>query len=241
MRRATLTGRCRIPCVAMTLVSLLLLFFSCTIVPDEEEKAEGDKGEKLEIYFVDDTFKPDEYVDAIWEDKVVPYFRSKCLPIGEILPLWGEDQEAAGKTFGYREKEEGSAWNFRVKGTGVIVEVNTASRASTVDVDIDPADGSADVRIQIGPVIKDTAIRDTLEFISFTDFTNQLEFARLSNAINKMVNKTVTGSLDRENLMGKRITFHGAFTQLQDSDTIRITPVSLEVNYEARMKKKINS
>ena len=62
------------------------------------------------------------------------------------------------------------------------------------------------------------------------DFTNQLEFARLSNAINKMVNKTATGSLDRENLMGKRISFHGAFTQLQDSDTIRITPVSLEVN-----------
>ena len=44
-----------------------------------------------------------------------------------------------------------------------------------------------------------------------------------------MVNKTVTGELDRDNLMGKGISFYGAFTQLQDSDLIRITPVTLEV------------
>jgi predicted lipoprotein len=214
----------------MSLVVLLLLLFSCTIVPDEEEKAEGgDKGDKLQIYFVDDKFKPDEYVEAIWDDKVVPYFRSKCLPIGEILPLWSEDQEAAGKKYGYREKAEGSPWNFRAKGTGVIVEVNTASRASTVAVDLDPPDGAAELVIQIGPVIKDTGVRDALEFISFTDFTNQLEFARLSNAFNKKINTAVLSSLDRENLMGRHASFHGVFTQLQDSDLVRITPVELEV------------
>ena len=229
MRSATLTGRCRILFVAMSLVSLLVLLLSCTIVSDEEEKAEGDKGEKLEIYFVDDTFKPDEYVEAIWDDKVVPYFRSKCLPIGEILPLWGEDQEAAGKAFGYREKAEGSPWNFRAKGSGVIVEVNTASRASTVAVDLDPPDGAAELVIQIGPVIKDTGVRDALEFISFTDFTNQLEFARLSNAFNKKVNAAVLSGLDRESLMGRHVSFHGVFTQLQDTDLVRITPVELEV------------
>jgi predicted lipoprotein len=109
------------------------------------------------------------------------------------------------------------------------VGVNTASRASTVDVDLDPPDGNADVILQIGPVIKDTGVRDALEFISFTDFTNQLEFARLSNAFNKKVNAAVLSGLDRENLMGKRIAFHGVFTQLQDSDLVRITPVVLEV------------
>jgi predicted lipoprotein len=215
--------------MAIGFVALLLLLFSCTIVPDEEEKAEGAKGEKLEIYFVDDTFKPDEYIDAIWDDKVVPYFRSNCLPIGEILPLWSKDQEAAGKKFGYREKTEGSPWNFRAKGSGVIAEVNTASRASTVSVDLAPPDGAVELVIQIGPVIKDTGIRDALEFISFTDFTNQLEFARLSNAFNKKVNAAVLSGLDRENLKGRHVSFHGVFTQLQDSDLVRITPVELEV------------
>jgi predicted lipoprotein len=215
--------------MAMGSVFLLLLLISCTIVPDEEQNAGGDKGKKLEIYFVDDTFKPDEYVEAIWEDKVVPYFRSKCLPIGEILPVWGKDQQAAGKAFGYREKAEGSPWNFRVKGSGVIVEVNTASRASTVAVDLDPPDGTAELVVQIGPVIKDTGVRDALEFISFTNYNNQLEFARLSNAFNKKINAAVLRGLDRDNLMGRHIDFHGVFTQVQDSDLIRITPVELEV------------
>jgi predicted lipoprotein len=215
--------------VATSFVSLLLLLLSCTIVPDEEEKSEGDQGDKLEIYFVDDTFKPDEYVEAIWDNKVVPYFREKCLPIGEIMPLWNKDQEAAGKAFGYREKAEGSPWNFRAKGSGVIIEVNTASRASTVAVDLDPPDGAAEVVIQIGPVIKDTGVRDALEFISFTDFTNQLEFARLSNSFNKKVNSAVLNGLDRESLMGRHISFHGVFTQLQDSDLVRITPVVIEM------------
>ena len=227
MRSAPLTRHRRILTVVLIFVSVLL--FACTIVPDEEEKVDGEKGKKLDIYFVDDTFKPDEFVDKIWDDKVVPYFKKKCLPIGDILPAWSEDQEAAGRAFGYREKAEGSPWNFLVKGSGVIVGVNTASRASTVDVDLDPPDGNADVTLQIGPVIKDTGVRDALEFISFTDFTNQLEFARLSNAFNKKVNAAVLSGLDRENLMGKRIAFHGVFTQLQDSDLVRITPVELEV------------
>ena len=226
MRRTSGIGR-----QLVSLVALILIIFivdACTIVHDEDEDAKK-KDKKLDIYFVTDDFKPDEFVEKIWDDKVVPYFKEKCLPISDVLPIWVKDQEAAGRQFGYREKAEGSPWNYRVKGSGRIVSVNTASRASTVDVDLDPADGSADVLIQIGPVIKDSAIRDSLEFISFTDFTNQLEFARLSNAFNKKITKTVTGKLDRDNLMDKSIFFNGAFTQLQDSDLIRITPVSLEV------------
>jgi predicted lipoprotein len=228
MRSASLTRHHHVNIAALGFVFLLL--FACTIVPDEAEKADGEKGKQLDIYFVDDSFKPDDFVDEIWDDKVVPYFMQKCLPIGEILPTWGKDQAAAGREFGYREKAEGSPWNFLVKGSGVIVAVNTASRASTVAVDLDPPDGEADLVLQIGPVIKDTGIRDSLAFISFTDFTNQLEFARLSNAFNKKVNAAVVSRLDRENLMGKQVAFHGVFTQLQDSDLVRITPVVLEVN-----------
>ena len=33
--------------------------------------------------------------------------------------------------------------------------------------------------LQIGPVIKGTSIRDSLDFLKFDDFTNQLEFARV--------------------------------------------------------------
>jgi len=212
------------------LILCILSFSSCTIVPDDKTAGEkGEKGEKLDIYFVSDDFQPDEYAQKIWKDKVVPFFMEKSLPIETILPVFQMDQQAAGKKFGYREKAEGSPWNFKVKGSGVILAVNTASRASTIDIDLDPGDGIPDLAVQIGPVLKDSAIRDSLEFISFTDFTNQLEFARLSNALNKIVNKEVIGKLDRENLLGKKVSFWGAFTQLQDSERIRLTPVSIKV------------
>lgn len=216
----------RICCLIAVLCFVVMMAASCTIVPDKEQE-NAEKGE-LDIYFVNDAFKPDVYVEKIWEDKVVPYFKEKCLPIGDVIPTWKDDQTAAGKKFGYREKAEGSPWNFRVKGAGKIIAANTESRASTVDVDLDD-DGKADMVMQIGPVIKDTGIRDSCEFISFTDFTNQLEFARLSNAFNKKVNKAVLQSLDRENLVGKSVEFYGVFTQLQDSDLIRVTPVVLDV------------
>lgn len=212
--------------IVFTLGLFCALVSSCTIVPDQQGEAGKEDG--LDIYFVDDTFKPETFVDEVWDAKVVPYFHEKCLPIEEVLPVWRSDQEAAGKQFGYREKAEGSPWNFRVKGKGRIVAVNTESRASTVDVDVNN-DGTADLVVQIGPVIKDTGIRDSLEFISFTDFTNQLEFARLSNAFNKKVNSALLASLDRENLMGKSIGFHGVFTRLSGSDLVRLTPVILEV------------
>jgi len=211
----------------IVLVICIFYFSSCTVVPDEKKSEE--KGEKLDIYFVTDDFKPDKYAESIWEDKVVPFFKEKSLPIETIIPVWHKDQQTAGEKFGYREKAEGSPWNFRVKGSGVVVAVDTESRASTIDIDLSPSDGTADLILQIGPVIKDSAIRDSLDFISFTDFTNQLEFARLSNAFNKVVNRDVTSKLDRENLMGKKVSFWGAFTHLQDSDLIRVTPVFLEV------------
>jgi len=215
----------------MSLVTLSLFVFtlaSCTIVPDED-KGTKKKGE-IDIYFVSDDFNPDAFVQKIWEAKVVPYFNEKSQPVTDVLSVWAIDQEAAGKQFGYREKAEGSPWNFLVRGEGSIVDVNTESRASTVGVDLEPGDGKADLVIQIGPVIKDSGIRDSLEFISFTDFTNQLEFARLSNAFNKQVHTEVLSKLDRENLLGKDVSFIGVFTQLQGTDLVRVTPVVIKVN-----------
>lgn len=214
------------------IVKILLLVFaysfcSCTIVPDSENTKK--KGEKLEIYFVSDKFNPDEYANSVWKEKVIPLFKQKSLAIEEIIQTFRTNPQVAGEKFGYREKAEGSPWNFRVKGRGVVVAANTETRAATIDIDLLPSDGIADLVIQIGPVFKDSAIRDSLDFISFTDFTNQLEFGRLSNAFNGIVNKDVVSGLNRENLTGTKLSFWGAFTQLQDPDLIRVTPVILEI------------
>jgi predicted lipoprotein len=40
------------------------------------------------------------------------------------------------------------------------------------------------VTVLTGPVIRGTALRDALPFIQFSQFTNQLEYARVANVLN---------------------------------------------------------
>lgn len=222
-------ARCPILLLTLGIAFFMPAVVACTVVADKPQQDPADKSKTLDTHSAAQGFKPNEYVDGIWDSRVLPYFRSKCVPIGEVLALWAKDQQAAGKAFGYREKGDGSPWNFLATGAGTIVHVDTASAASTVAVDLNPPDGKVDLVIQIGPVIKDTGIRDSLAFISFTQFTNQLEFAELSNAFNKKVKATVLSNLNRERLVGRHVAFRGVFTQPAGSAQVRLTPVELEV------------
>lgn len=211
---------------ALSTIFLLLVLTSSTIVDIKE----GDKDKsKLDIYFVDDKFKADDYVAGIWDTKVLPFFQKKAIELNELLLTYQKDQGEAGKTFGYREKAEGSPWNFRIKSNAKIIKAKTKSRAGTMDIDLEPFDGKKDAIIQIGPVLKGTSIRDSLDFITFGMFTNQIEFAQLANAFNKKINDTVLSNFDRNAIVGKTIYFEGAFTQKPYSSKILITPIKLEV------------
>jgi predicted lipoprotein len=207
-------------------LTMVFISWSCTVVDNDEESKDKDT---LDIYFVDDKFKADEYVKGIWDSKVIPYVKSNAIDLSQLLAIYTTDQEEAGKNHGYREKAEGSPWNFKVKGTGKIIKAKTTSKAATMDIDLAPGDGKKDAIIQIGPVIKGTAIRDTLDFITFGMFTNQIEFAQLSNALNKKAYDTVLSQFDRNTIIGKTIYFEGAFTQVPYSNKILITPVKLEI------------
>jgi len=50
------------------------------------------------------------------------------------------------------------------------------------------------VVIETGPVIRGTALRDALPFIQFSQFTNQLEYARVANALNERAAKVAAAA-----------------------------------------------
>jgi predicted lipoprotein len=136
--------------------------------------------------------------------------------------------DAAGAKHGHREKGEGDPWNIAVKISGKIVEAETDLRAGTADVDLD-GDGKADVQLQIGPVIKGTALRDILPFISFTSYTNQIDFAGLANALNDRAFDSALKSIDRKSLKGKTVDVVGVFTTDNASDMPVVTVMSFKV------------
>jgi predicted lipoprotein len=165
----------------------------------------------------DRAFDAKAYVDAIWESQVMPAVSSGAADLAGLLRGRPEDLPPA----------------FLVKGAGRILNVDTSSRAGRMLIDIEPYDGRADAAIEIGPVLRGTALRDALPFIQFSQFVNQLEFARVGNALNERVWKTVLASLPREGLAGAGATFTGAASRPAADGIVEILPVQLTVTRRA--------
>src|SRR5699024_2031206 len=73
---------------------------------------------------------------------------------------------------------------FIVGGIGKILNINNKSQRGLIAVDIKPFDDKKDFVMQVGPVIKGTAIRDTLDTVDFNDFENQIQWSNLAEAYN---------------------------------------------------------
>ena len=174
-------------------------------------------------------FDPVGYVNSIWAGKVVPTVDESATDLQTLLTALKADPAGAEQKYGHREGQR--PYNFLVKGEAKVLSVDTTLRAGTAKLDLAPGDGQADATLQVGPVIQGTSLRDALPFIQFQMFTNQIEYANISGALNDHVLKDGIGSLDVASLAGKTIDFEGAFTLGEDGSltNVLITPVKIQV------------
>lgn len=84
------------------------------------------------------------------------------------------------------------------------------------------------VRIQTGPAINGTDLRDASGTIQFGDFKNQIEYQNAGAAINRTMKASVLEPLKGADLNGKTLQVTGVFRLLTPTSWL-ITPVSLEV------------
>jgi len=216
--------------ILLIIISAIIIS-SCYIVHDE---ALGNikKQSGLAIYFEARTFNAKKYVADIWDSKVIPFVDKNAQPIDTIIKALKENDEKACKTYGYQAvPEKQNPYNFIVTGEGKVVTVNTKSRNGRIIVDLIPLDGKHDVTIQIGPVLIGQSIRDSMKFIHFGDFTNQLDWAKLSDELNSKVRENVLANIDTTKLKNKTISFTGCFSHHLGSKNmdILITPIRLKV------------
>lgn len=195
-----------------------------TIVKNEEIADDG----SIKIYFETDDFDVTAYTKDIWDNQLFEYYNERKIK-GEVLieALKGNEAEAGAK-YGLGSNEIGSSWTFIIDGKGEILEVNTESKAGIMLVDLEPCDGIADMALQIGPVIKGSTIRDTLDFIKLDDFSNQVEFASISKAFNSCMISEAIGMRDYTHDVGKEMTFLGSFTY-SDTENILVSPIQLNI------------
>jgi predicted lipoprotein len=81
--------------------------------------------------------------------------------------------------------------------------------------------------VQVGPVIRGTAIRDALPFIKFSDFANQIEYAQVASLLNDRVLDQLRQLPKPATLVGQRVRIVGALST--SASSWEITPMTFEV------------
>ena len=191
-----------------------------------------------------ETFDPVMYVDGIWASKLLPSFNDKSVGLSTILA------EMHPNADGTVPKEEliavankyglitvGEAHVYMVQGSGRVINVNADTSLGTAEVLLDGYNGPIKVLLYIGTRIPsdETSIRDAVGFISFGDFKEQTEYGKVGSEINKRILSEVLGTLNKDQLICKNITFKGAFNirtfnlvQI-DLKEIKIVPIQITV------------
>ncbi|MGH7118646.1 MAG: DUF2291 domain-containing protein [Acetobacteraceae bacterium] len=171
-------------------------------------------------------FSPAAYVARIWKPRVVQAARHESVTLPELLAALAKDRKAALAHYGH---EVAGTWNILVRFSGTVSGVDTSSPIGTLTIDAASSRGTIPVKIAIGPVILGTTLRDSLNFISFGEFLNQIQYGAVADELNNRVVKDVVGPLHGEALKGRKLTVFGAYTYDDaDPDDITVTPVLLE-------------
>lgn len=190
----------------------------CKFVKTEDVQKQAEAG----------AFNPDRLVADIWESKVIPYLDERAGTFQDVSALASTDLNAATEKYGHKEKQGNAPWTFAAKVEGTIVGVETKSRAGYVEVDVD-GDSKADLRVSIGPAIRGTALRDSLQFVNFNEFKNQIEWAEFGKAFNTYVNGNLLEKLPRDDLAGKKLKATGAYPLPAKGQLPQFVPATITI------------
>lgn len=134
-----------------------------------------------------------------------------------------KDKDAAAKQYGIASSA-GVGSEISVKFTGVVGE----GKSGIYVVAVQGIPDTITVKLQTGPAINGTSLRDATGTIQFGQFVNQIEYQNAGAALNKEMKKQVLAKIDTANLTGKTVAVIGAFKLINPKNWL-VTPVKLDV------------
>lgn len=146
-------------------------------------------------------------IAQMWQQKLVPQVAHEAKPLAQLMKELqsAKDFDTACKTYGYRSQEENPCV-FSVSVQGDITAVNTTSRSGKMTV----KDSSGEeVTIQMGPIIRGTALRDGYKGASYQDFNDQVLFGDYGRAINQQAATMMQGFKPQ---VGDKVALAGVFS-----------------------------
>lgn len=165
-------------------------------------------------------FSPDTFGTAEFP-RIQVYVAEKAQDGVAIAPEVMADKVAAAKKYG-TPSSTGAIMMVRV--TGVVGE----GKSGVYTLAVDGMPPEIKVRVQTGPAINGTDLRDAPGDIDFGQFKNQIEYQDAGSGINRAMKLAVLDGIDTTALTGKTIEVTGAF-RLVNPKNWMITPISLVV------------
>lgn len=172
-------------------------------------------------------FSASDNVASLWENAVAD-IEGKAVDLPTFLSEAQGDLASLVDQYGKYSMGTSGTISYAVSGTGTVTEVNQEKKAGYMTVQLDGYDGPEVIMIQIGSIYKGSSTRDTLDIINFGDYTNQTEWAAVSQELHTMIDTNVIQPANPAELTGKTISFVGTFT-VDGNDELLITAVKLDV------------
>ncbi len=165
-------------------------------------------------------FSPDTYGQAEFP-RIQEVVTAKAVDALTLGPAALADKDAAAKEYGTAST---TGAIMMVKFTGVAGE----SRSGVYEMAVEGLPADIRVRLQTGPAINGTDLRDAPGDIAFGAFKNQIEYQDAGSGINRAMKATVLDGIDTANLTGKTLEVTGAFRLINPKMWL-VTPVSVTV------------
>lgn len=165
-------------------------------------------------------FNPDRFGQEEFP-RIRDYVIEKAPEAAQLAEELAADKNAAVAAYGTMA---GAFPVIPVTFTGTAGE----GKSGIFTVAVDGLPEGTGIRVQTGPAINGTELRDITGDIEFGAFKNQIEYQNAGAGINRAMAAEVLSDLDRDALTGKTVTVTGAFTMINPKNWL-VTPVAFEV------------
>lgn len=170
---------------------------------------------------------PEAFSAETWAEENFPVIQDeiaeRAVDAPTLAAAISADPTAAGEEYGV-STGAGAGPEVSVTFTGVV----GAGQAGIYPVAVDGVPGDVLIRIQTGPAINGTDLRDATGTVQFGQFTNQIDYQDAASALNEQLKASVLSAVDTTTLEGKTIEVTGAFQLINPAGWL-VTPSNLVV------------
>lgn len=203
---ATTKRGIRIGVIALVVLGVVL---GTKVVPSDDPLAQGN------VEFDPTTFGADNF--AVVQEGVI----NRAVDAATLADAIATDPDAAAAKYA---TESSGGPVYSVTFSGVVEEGQSGIYA----VQVEGVPDELVIRMQTGPAINGTELRDATGEIEFGQFKNQIDYQNAASALNEELKTQVLADVDTASLTGQTVEVTGAFTLVNPAGWL-VTPVELTV------------